>query len=275
MSDSISSIKGLSPVLVPVVPVDRKVPNQTNSINVLEKTPQKDEFKKDGMSTTTKVAIATTLGLGVALTADFVFFKGKYSKKVVNYIKNLFKKPTQKPSTSTNNTVTTISKPTQKPTNVSLTNNNSYIDTRHVNADTRKLVEQAQRDIVTPQQQALYNQRHSYQPPTLQQRQAMDRLHQANQAQRAELNSIKNNSIGAEKLEQVATNIQKENIALNKIGTNTIKHANGNVYHIKDGKVVKVDLYNHCKDGTLKFNHSLDSELKIAKHLSKQGVTFA
>ena len=231
MSSSINSIQSFAPVVAPNTPNTRKIWVQILQKNSLEKSPEKDEFKKDGMSTTTKVVIATTLGIGIAALVDYFAFKGKYSKKLINYVKNLFKKPTTQTTPKPPTTVTsgTTSGITNAPTTLT----------------------QAE------------------------QTQALNKIHEANALQRAELNSIKNNARGAEKLEQFAANIQKENAALNKLGTSTITHANGNVYHIKNGKVVKVDLFNHCKDGTLKFNHSLDSELKIAKHLSKHNISFA
>ena len=224
MSSSINSIQSFAPVVAPNTPNTRKILDQILQKNSLEKSPEKDEFKKDGMSTTTKVVIATTLGIGIAALVDYFAFKGKYSKKLINYVKNLFKKPT---------TQTTPKPPT---------------GTSGTTSGTLTQAEQTQ---------------------------ALNKLHEANALQRAELNSIKNNARGAEKLEQFAANIQKENAALNKLGTSTVTHANGNVYHIKNGKVVKVDLFNHCKDGTLKFNHSLDSELKIAKHLTKHHISCA
>lgn len=211
-------------------PQTKYIPNNKNKTYPQNNVQQSKEKKE--LSTGTKIAIATTVGTGLALLVDYFVFKGKYSKKAINYIKNLFKKPT--------------TQTTQKPPTGSTTA-----------GGTTGMANTVQQ--LTPAEQA----------------QALNKLHETNAIQRAELNSIKNNARGAEKLEQVAVNIQKENAVLNKLGTNTITHANGNVYHLKDGKVVKVDLYNRCKDGTLKFNKSLESELKIAKHLSKQNVSFA
>ena len=250
-------------------------------------TTKKEDTKKEGMSTAAKVAIGTTVGIGVAALVDAIFFKGKYSKKVISFFKNLFSKPkTTAPTKPTTGATTTgvssgVSTSIKTPNNTSPISNAqeasvvNNINTQYVNGNTRRLVEKASRDVVTPQQQAAYDRAIAYQAPTSQQQAAIDKLHAANATQRAELNSIANNSKGAEKLQQVAQKATTEGQALANLGTNTIKHANGNIYHIQNGKVVKVDLYQKCADGTLKFNHSLDGELKIAKHLSKQNVTFA
>ncbi len=74
------------------------------------------------------------------------------------------------------------------------------IDLRHVNEDTRRLVINASRGTVTPRMQAEYNRQIAFRPLTQEQKIAKANLDRANLAQRAELNSIMNNSRGAENL---------------------------------------------------------------------------
>jgi len=251
MSNYVSSISGVGVRPMVLVQPNRKaVLVQTNS--------EEETSNRNKMSTGKKIAVTAGIGLGIAALEDFVFFKGKYSKKIYNSIKNLFKKPTKGASSGKGVTGTGSTATTGTTNNTNLT---------PVDTNTRNLV-------VKAEQNQIINNAPTYQPPNPQQRQAIEQLHQANQIQRAELNSIGSRAQGAKNLEQVAANINAENAALNQIGTKTITHANGNVYHIENGNVVKVDLYNKLKDGTSKFNRSIEDTLNISKHLSKQGVSF-
>ena len=72
-------------------PQTKYIPNNKNKTYPQNNVQQSKEKKE--LSTGTKIAIATTVGTGLALLVDYFVFKGKYSKKAINYIKNLFKKP--------------------------------------------------------------------------------------------------------------------------------------------------------------------------------------
>lgn len=145
------------------------------------------------------------------------------------------------------------------------------IDTKHVKGNTKKLVENSVDDIVTEAQQKAYDAEIAYRPMTQKQNAKNNSIKTQNAKERAEKNSIVNNSKGGEKLETVATNVAKAEATTKKIKNGTyLNPANNNKYEIKDGKVVKIILNNGNKD--------VVDPLKIAKHLDKHNVqleTFA
>lgn len=56
--------------------------------NTLEVTPEKDEFKKEGLGKGSKILLAT-LGLaGIAVAVDRLFLKGKYTDDILKWLKN-------------------------------------------------------------------------------------------------------------------------------------------------------------------------------------------
>jgi len=147
------------------------------------------------------------------------------------------------------------------------------INLSHTNANTRKFVEKAGTGTVTPAQQKAYEKSIAYQAPTATQKTAMAERHAANAAQRAELNSIANNSTGAEKLVAAKTAAKAEAKAAQAITDGAVRHANGNIYHVKDGVITKVELFQRNKAGELVKNSvELTDAAKISKHLAKQGV---
>ncbi len=131
------------------------------------------------------------------------------------------------------------------------------IDLRHVNANTRKLVENASRGTVTPKMQAEYNSQIAFQPLTQEQKIAKANLDMANKAQRAELNSIRNNSTGAENL-------------LTRTTDGWHVNPNGNMYFTKNGQVTQIRTKNPNSNG----EYTITDPLKIAKHMSKHDVNF-
>ncbi len=148
------------------------------------------------------------------------------------------------------------------------------INLSHTNANTRKFVEKAGTGTVTPAQQKAYDKAIAYQAPTAAQKTAMAERHAANAAQRAELNSIANNSTGAEKLVTAKTAAKVEAKAVQTITDGAVRHANGNIYHVKDGVITKVELFQRNKAGELVKNSvELTDAAKISKHLAKQGVS--
>ena len=150
------------------------------------------------------------------------------------------------------------------------------IDVKHTNSKTRKLVQEASEDTVTRAQQEAYDKAIAYQPPTATQKKAMAKRHAANAAQRRELNSIANNSTGAEKLVAVKAAAQAEAQAAKVVTSGPIRHANGNIYHVENGAITKVELFQRNKAGELVKNTvELTDPTKIAKHMAKQGVSMS
>lgn len=145
------------------------------------------------------------------------------------------------------------------------------INLSHVNANTRNLVEKASAGTVTPAQQKAYDKAIAYQAPNAKQKIAIDELHAANAAQRAELNSIAHNSKGSEGLNAVKAGIKAEANVAKTVSNGSIRHANGNIYHIENGAVTRVELYQNGVKNTVE----LTDPKKIAKHLAKHNVNTA
>lgn len=145
------------------------------------------------------------------------------------------------------------------------------INLSHVNGKTRKLVEKAGSETVTAAQQEAYNASIAYQKPTLRQKVAIKKMHKANAAQRAELNSLANNSKGAENLATVSAGIKAEAKAARQLANGGIRHTNGNIYHIENGAVTRVELYQNGVKNTVE----LTDAKKIARHLAKHNVNLA
>ncbi len=142
------------------------------------------------------------------------------------------------------------------------------INLSHVDGNTRKMVEKASADIITPAQQKAYDKAIAYQAPTRKQDAAIKRMRKANAAQRAELNSLANNSKGAENLAKVEAGIKAEAAAAKKVSNGCVRHANGNIYHVENGAVTKVELYQNGVKNPVELTDSK----KIAKHLAKHNV---
>lgn len=145
------------------------------------------------------------------------------------------------------------------------------IDTRHVNSNTRKNVEDSLDSVVTPSQQADYDAQIAYRPMSQKQNAANSRNNTKNAKERADKNSIANNSKGGEKLEAVSANTAKAEQTAVKIADGAhVYPENKNTYFTKNGKVTKIILANGNKEVT--------DPLKIAKHLNKHNIqieTFA
>ena len=143
------------------------------------------------------------------------------------------------------------------------------IDTKHANAASRKLVEQHADDIVTPKMQAQYDADIAYQPLKPKQKAAKAKIDAANAAQRAELNSVKNNSKGAEKLETVAQAATKAENAAKTIKDGAhLNPSNKNIYFTKNGKVTQIRTAAPNSNG----EYVITDPLKIAKHLEKHNI---
>lgn len=150
------------------------------------------------------------------------------------------------------------------------------INLSHVNANTRKMVEKAGAGTVTPAQQAAYDRAIAYQAPTAAQKTAIAELHSANAAERAVKNSIGNrNCYGAGNLRLVEASAQAEAKAAKIVANRAYRHpGTGNIYHVQNGAITRVELYQRNKAGEfVKNSVELTDPAKISKHLAKQEVS--
>lgn len=214
----------------------------------------------------------------VLLLGGGAFILGKNWKVVKNYVSKLFNKGAiknvQSKTKILNNSgkriqhtsVTGASKPITNETEAKVM---TGLNTKHANAKSRKLVEESLDGIVTPQAQAAYDKEIAYRPLNQKQKAAKARLDSKNKAQRAELNSIANNSKGAEKLEALATTLAKEEQIAQKLADGAHKVASSpNTYITQNGKVVKIITAHPNSKGETE----IIDPMKIAKHLSKYDI---
>lgn len=143
------------------------------------------------------------------------------------------------------------------------------INTQHVNGNTQRAVQNGMNDIVTPEMQAAYDKSIAYNPLTKKQKTAKAALDSANKAQRAELNSIANNSRGVEGLETVAQAAKKaENAAkIIKDGAH-LDPVSKNIYFTKNGQVTQI----RTAVPNSKGEFTITDPVKIAKHLEKNKI---
>ena len=294
-------ISSLSKSSVPVNVQNSTINTNPQSVNfrsagALERVPETDRYEKKEQNSLRNVVLGTAVVIGLAATIDACFFKSKGRKKVVEFAKEtwekMFSKSKEKPSTPETQVkppVTDLSSKSQKQNGVKISEkpvakrqkwsrkitpdresqvvSNIYIS--YVDGNTRKLVEKSKSGTVSKKQQARYDRGIKYKPMSSQQENIMAKKALENSAQRAELNSIGSLAEVSDKLKTIAT----ESIPEMKIINNVCTNSNGNVYHFDDaGNVVKVELFQRLKDGTLKANGELTDTLKIQKHLTKQNV---
>lgn len=204
-----------------------------------------EETKKSSSKTTSSSIFWTLALIGGAFLAG----------KQFNKLKGLFK------STAAKETVDkTLEKANAMDARVA-----QNINTQHVNASTRKVMEDATESTITAAQQAAYDAEIAFKPMTRKQQKVNNANNARNAAERAEKNSVKNNSKGGEKLEEVAQNIARKEKAAEKITDGGyINPFNKNTYYTKNGKVIKIILANGNKEIT--------DALKIAKHLDKHNI---
>ena len=146
------------------------------------------------------------------------------------------------------------------------------INTQHVNGNTRRTVEKAvaeqKAQLITPKEQAAYDADIAYQPLKTS-RKAAQKLDKKNSAQRAELNSISNNSKGTNKLEAVRAEAVKLEQAMPKIKDGYhLNPSNNNMYLTQDGQVYKII----TKTPNSKGEYTITDPKKIAMHLAKENV---
>jgi len=156
-----------------------------------------------------------------------------------------------------NTSVTGASKPITNESEAKIIQN---IETKNANNKSRKLFQQHQNDIVTPQQQAAYDKSIAYVAPTQQEAKAIEQLHKTNANQRVSVNTVENTAKGGKNLTTVKKSIEK--VPALKEGINIGK--NGDLLTVKNGKVVHIRTKT---DGRV-----ITDELKIAKHINKHQV---
>lgn len=145
----------------------------------------------------------------------------------------------------------------------------SNINTQHVNANTRKVVQESTEKLVTPAEQAAYDASIAHQPLSPKQEAVKAKLDAKNAAQRERLNSVANNSQGSEKLNGVTRNAKKAERVAAKITDGAHVHPdNKNIYYTTNGEVTKIITAAPNSKG----DYEIVDPLKIAKHLAKQNV---
>ena len=150
------------------------------------------------------------------------------------------------------------------------------INLSHVNANTQKMVEKTGAGTVTTAQQAAYDKAIAYQAPTATQKVAIAELHSKNAAERAVKNSIGNrNCTGAGNLRLAEAAAQAEAKAAKTVANGAYRHpGTGNIYHVQNGTVTRVELYQRNKAGEfVKNSVELTDPTKISKHMAKQDVS--
>lgn len=148
----------------------------------------------------------------------------------------------------------------------------SNINTQHVNANTRKVVQESTEKLVTPAEQAAYDASIAHQPLSPKQEAVKAKLDAKNAAQRERLNSVANNSQGSEKLNGVTRNAKKAERVAAKITDGAHVHPdNKNIYYTTNGEVTKIITAAPNSKG----DYEIVDPLKIAKHLAKQNIDLA
>jgi hypothetical protein len=233
----------------------------------------------------------------VAIGADIVFFKGKHIKSLLGKLGINFGKTAEEATKGATKTAktplekakgkewsTTSVPKKQRIKNTSntgarepITNEQEAkivknINTQHVDGKTRKLVEQAERNTVTAEQQAAYDREIAYRPLDQQGKKDLAQLRKKNAEQSKELNSIKNNSKGGENLQQVKQAAKaEEKIAKTVKDGAHVNQSNQNIYFTKDGKVTQIRLATPNSKG----EYVVSDPVKIAKHLAKHNVNIS
>lgn len=138
------------------------------------------------------------------------------------------------------------------------------INPQHVNSSTRKVIEEANGSTITAAEQAAYDAEVAFKPMSAKQQNVNNTNNVRNQKQKAELNSVKNNSKGGENLETIAQNLAKSDKAAGQIADGGyLNPANKNTYYTQKGKVTKIVLSN---------GKEITDPLKVAKHLDKHNI---
>jgi hypothetical protein len=257
--------------------------NQARYVNREEFTQEKEPEKKKGSLSILKDIGVSTLAL---IGLDYLFCKGKHVQALLKFF-GVGEKVAQKPATIIKEAEKTKVKkpkvkkpkvkkqktklPSETPKGREIVERNNReakvvekIDTQHVSAKDRKLVEQAKQDVVTPEMQAKYDREIAFKEMTQEEKTANAINNAKNAEQRKELNSIANNSKGAEELAKLGETMKAEEKALKRVLTDGEYTLDGNRYLIKDGKIQEMTLKGALKPQT--------REASIANHEIKNNV---
>ena len=242
--------------------------------------------EKDTAKETSSKLTTLLIAGGVAITA---FVVGKNWNAIKGYVTKLLNgKTTQKAKTALEKaktkawdmvntgkakikgtSVTGASKPITNAQEAKVIQN---IETKNASSQARKLVETHMNDIVTPEMQAAYDKSIAYKPLTANQKQAKAVREMQNAAQRAELNSIANNSKGAETLQAVAQTAAKNEAAAQVIKNGGhLNPTNNNIYFTKDGVITQI----RTAIPNSKGEYVISDPKKIAKHLAKYNINIS
>jgi hypothetical protein len=247
----------------------RIVAENNNQVNyadkeIMTKQPEKQEEKQPEKK---KGSLLKDIGVSALalIGLDYLFCKGKHVKSLLKYFgigkKAAVKPPVKKPAVPTKPVVETPKPPMSNERQAEVIQN---LNTQHVSAKNRKLVEQAEKEIVTPEMQAAYDREIAHVEMTPEEKVANEINNIRNKRQRAVLNNVENNSKGGEKL----ADVKKTMVAAEKAPKTVLADGeymlDGNRYVIKDGKIQEMTLKGAQKPQT--------KEVNIAKHETKNNV---
>jgi hypothetical protein len=244
-----------------VTPSNYQVKYADNGVVTPESLQEKQPEKKKG-SLLKDIGLSTLALIGL----DYLFCKGKHVKSLLKYL-GIGKKAAVKPSVA--ETAPVHAKPVVEVPKPAMSNERQAeviqnLNTQHVSAKNRKLVEQAEREVVTPEMQAAYDREIAHVEMTKEEKVANEINNVKNKRQRAELNNIENNSNGGEKLADVKKTMEAAERAPKTVLADGEYMLDGNRYVIKDGKIKEMTLKGAQKPQT--------KEVSIAKHETKNNV---
>jgi len=152
----------------------------------------KEEAKEDNSGLLYgSLAVLSAFGLGMLLRKPKVVEK-EVVKVVEKPVKEAVKNNTARIPKRKKIKYTTPNrnpKPISNKREAEIVNN---IDTKSANNQSRKLADEASKDTVTPEMQAVYDREIAYQAPNAEQKRDIANLHKKNKAERAKKNSIGN-----------------------------------------------------------------------------------
>lgn len=241
-----------------------------------DKTASEQTQKEDNSSGHSLLWTAAIVAGAFLAGRYFNKIKGLFTKNAVTKISNMANQTLETAKKKAGDIVATNKKQKIKNTSVTGASNpiTNEMEARAVNninvqsvngGNTRRIVADAADNVVTQQQQAVYDSQIAYKPMTKKQQKVNNTNNAKNTKQRAEMNSVKNNSKGGDKLEDVAQSLAKSEKAAAKITDGSyVNPFNNNTYVTTNGNVTKIILSNGNKEVT--------DPLKIAKHLDKYNI---
>jgi len=236
-------------------------------VQYIEETPQDNKPQENSGLLLGSLAVLGAFGLGMLVR------KPKVVEKTIE-------KTIEKATESTENKIN-VAKPKRKhrlehtvpnrnPKPVSIEKQSEIvnnIETSNANASSRKLTEKAIADIPTKADIKAFGEEIRYVAPTQEEKNVINQLHFNNRQNHA--GAIENNILPKEKEALNAVRNSVKNVAA-KFKNGFFAHPNGNVYELKNGKIVKI-LDKNTQKGKVVI---IDDEKKIAKHIEKHNVDY-